>query len=78
MTDKDALIQPDRGQKATGIQLVDKNGFENWLKTLAAPQRAAVEAQKFTGGGFQTAIVPDGDGWRVACERVGVVNRCGW
>ncbi len=63
MTDKHALIQPDRGQKATAIQLVDKAGFEAWLKTLGAPQRAAAEAQKFTGAGFQTAIVPDGDGW---------------
>ncbi|WEK48055.1 MAG: leucyl aminopeptidase family protein [Candidatus Andeanibacterium colombiense] len=66
MTDKDALIQPDRGQKATAIHLVDKPGFAAWLKTLSAPQRASVEAQKFTGGAFQTAIVPDGDLWFAA------------
>ncbi|MBS1240300.1 MAG: leucyl aminopeptidase family protein, partial [Proteobacteria bacterium] len=66
MTDKDALIQPDRGQKATDIHLVNKDGFEAWLKTLGAQQRAAVEAQKFTGGGYQTAIVPDGDAWIAA------------
>ena len=63
MADKDALIQPDRGQKATDLHLVDKAGLDSWLKRLSAPQRAAIEAQKFTGGGYQTAIVPDGDGW---------------
>lgn len=66
MSDKDALIQPDRGQKAIEIHLVDKAGFENWFKGLSAPQRAAVEAQKFTAAGYQTAIVPDGDGWFAA------------
>ena len=63
MTDKDALIQPDRGEKAIDIHLVDKANFESWLKKLSQPQRAALEAQKFTGGGYETAIVPDGDGW---------------
>jgi len=66
MTNKDALIQPERGQKAITIHLVDKNGFEAWLKGLSAQQRAAVEAQKFKGGGYETAIVPDGDGWFAA------------
>jgi len=63
MTDKDALIQPDREQAAIPIHLVDKDGFEAWAKKLSAPQRAALAAQKFTGKGYQTAIVPDGDGW---------------
>ena len=66
MSDKDALIHPDRGQKAVEIHLVDKAGFEKWFKGLSAPQRAAVEAQKFTADGYQTAIVPDGDGWFAA------------
>jgi leucyl aminopeptidase len=66
MKDKNALIQPDRGQKATDIHLVDKAGLEGWLKTLSGPQRAAVEAQKFKGAGYTSAIVPQGDGWFVA------------
>ncbi len=57
------LIQPDRGQDAIDIHLVDKDGFEDWAKRLSTPQRAALAAQKFTGGGYETAIVPDGDGW---------------
>ncbi len=63
MTDKTALIQPDRGQDAIAIHLVNTEGFETWARTLSAPQRAALSAQKFTGKGYQTAIVPDGDGW---------------
>lgn len=63
MSNTDALIQPDRGQDAIAIHLVNKDGFEDWLKPLSAGQRAALRAQKFDGGGYQVAIVPDGDGW---------------
>jgi len=63
MSDKQALLQLDRGQKAIDLHLVDKQTFPDWVKRLSPAQRAAVEAQKFEGGGFETAIVPDGDGW---------------
>ena len=63
MTDKNALIQPDRGQKATLIHLVSKDSFAAWSKRLSAPQRAALAGQKFEGAGYDTAIVPDGDHW---------------
>ncbi|XUU59372.1 leucyl aminopeptidase family protein [Erythrobacter sp. HA6-11] len=66
MTDVSNLIQPDRGQDAITIRLVNKNGFEDWLKSLSAGQRAAVKAQKFEGRAGQTAIVPDGDSWFAA------------
>ena len=56
----DDLIQPDRGQDAIDIHLVDKDGFEAWLKTLSGPQRAAIEAQRFKGAAGETAIVQDG------------------
>ena len=49
-TDRQALVQPDRGQKAIDLELVDKAGFATWAKALSAPARAAVEAQKFEGG----------------------------
>ncbi|MFM5894173.1 MAG: leucyl aminopeptidase family protein [Novosphingobium sp.] len=71
MTDKNALIQPDKGQAATLIHLVDKAGLEAKLKTLSAGQRAAVTAQKFAGDGYSYAIVPDGNGWFVL---TGVAN----
>jgi leucyl aminopeptidase len=63
MSDRDDLIQPDRGQDAIAIHLVNKDGFEAWAKTLSGPQRAALAAQKFDGGGYQVGIVPAGDAW---------------
>ena len=63
MTDKTDLIQPDRGQDAIAIHLVNKDGFEAWAKTLSGAQRASLKAQKFEGGGYQVAIVPDGEKW---------------
>jgi leucyl aminopeptidase len=63
MSAKDDLIQPDRGQDAVAIHLVNKESYEAFAKTLSGPQRAALAAQKFTGGGGQVGIVPDADGW---------------
>jgi len=61
MNISDTLVQPDRGQAARAIQLVDKAGFEDWLK--AAPQRAkaAATAQRFTAKPGELATLP-GDG----------------
>ncbi|WP_324697902.1 leucyl aminopeptidase family protein [Novosphingobium aerophilum] len=66
MTDKNALIQPDRGQKAVALHLIGKDGLEQFIKGLSVPQRAALEAQKFAGAAGSHAILPDGDGWFVA------------
>ncbi|HKX79474.1 MAG TPA: leucyl aminopeptidase family protein [Novosphingobium sp.] len=66
MSDKHDLIQPDRGQKATAIHLVDKQGLEGFLKSLSGPQRVALEAQRFKADGYDHAVIPDGDGWAVA------------
>lgn len=63
MSKSPALIQPDRGQPATTIHLVDKAGFAAWAQRLTAGQRASLEAQKFDGSGYQVGIVPDGEGW---------------
>ncbi|RXZ64054.1 leucyl aminopeptidase family protein [Pelagerythrobacter rhizovicinus] len=57
------LVQADRGQDAISIHLVARDGFENWVKKFSAGQRAALAAQKFTGGGYEVGIVPDGDAW---------------
>ena len=63
MTDKHALIRPDQGQDAVPIHLVNKDSLPGLLKTLNTQQRAALAAQKFTGGGYEHAVVPDGDSW---------------
>jgi len=61
------LIQPDRGQDAIAIHLVNKQGFADFAKGLSGPQRNALAAQRFSGGGYETAIVPEdskeGAGW---------------
>ncbi len=71
MTDKNALIQPDRGQDAIAIHLVDKAGLDDFVKSLSAQQRAALAAQKFEADGYSQAIVPEQDGWSVVA---GVAN----
>ena len=63
MSDNTDLIQPDRGQAAVSVHLVNKDGFAAFARGLSAAQRATLAAQKFEGGSFQTGIVPDGDGW---------------
>ncbi len=71
MSDKHALIQPDKGQPAIPVHLIDKLGLEPFIQTLSAGQRTALTAQKFCGEGYAHAIVPDGDGWFVVA---GVAN----
>jgi leucyl aminopeptidase len=49
MTDFTPLLAVDRGQKARPIHIVDKAGFEAWLKKRSAEDRALLEAQRFDG-----------------------------
>ena len=61
MTDFAALLSPDRSQPARTIHLVDKQGFEAWLKGRPAEDRALLDAHRFDGksaGAF--AILPRG------------------
>lgn len=78
MTDRNALLQPDRGQEAIDLHLVDKATVGDWLKSLSAPQRAALAAQKFEGGGYETAIVPEGTGWFAVAGVANVANLSSW
>jgi leucyl aminopeptidase len=54
----DDLIQPDNGQPATPIHLIDKQGFEPWLATQPDAIRTAVKAQKFQGSANDISILP--------------------
>jgi leucyl aminopeptidase len=58
MIDSAALLLPDRGEPATAIHLVDKAGFESWLKAQPERVRRAAEAQGFRGEAAQLAILP--------------------
>ena len=73
MTDFASLLVADRGQPARPIHLVDKAGFEEWLKGQPERVRTAIAAQRFTAKGFELAILPGeaADDWSVA---LGVAN----
>jgi leucyl aminopeptidase len=73
MTDFSALLQPDRGQPAHDLHLVDKNSFESWLKEQSPATRAAVSAHRFAGKGYELAILPGDkpENWSAA---LGVAN----
>ncbi|MEO7563609.1 MAG: leucyl aminopeptidase family protein [Sphingomicrobium sp.] len=65
MTDFASLLTADRGHKAHLIHLVDKAGFEEWVKKRPADDRRLIEAQRFTGkSGF--VILPRGQEFEVA------------
>jgi leucyl aminopeptidase len=61
------LLQADKGQPATPLHIVDKEGLEAWLKTQPARARHAARAQGFEGKAAQLAILPgDRDHWSAA------------
>lgn len=61
MPDLSHLVQPDRGQSARAIHLIDAKGYDAWLAAQPPRHRAALTAQKFAPTSFATAILP-GDG----------------
>src|SRR3954470_22676326 len=66
MTDFAALLVADRGQKARPIHVVDKQGFETWLKKRPAEDRALLGAQRFDGKtAFAYALLPRGGDFEV-------------
>jgi leucyl aminopeptidase len=72
MTKASDILRPDKGQRATALHLVDKKGFEGWLKAQPARVRQAAIAQGFKAEGYQLAILPgERDEWSAA---LGVAN----
>ena len=73
MTDLSSLLQPDKGQPARFLILVDKKGFEAWLGAQPERVREAVAAQGFKAEGYQFAILPGekADEWAAV---LGVAN----
>ncbi len=58
MTNFSDLIQPDNGQSATEITLIDKPGFMIWLQAQSESARALVKAHKFEGAAGDFLILP--------------------
>src|SRR5690349_18498781 len=66
MTDFASLLAADRGQKARLIHLIDKAGFDAWLKGRPAEDRALIEAHRFDGKkGFSFVLLPRGNEFEV-------------
>jgi leucyl aminopeptidase len=66
MTEYSSLIQPDKGQEATIIEIVGYDGFAEWLKSQPEFVRAALAAQRCEGKTGDFAIIqPPGEmPWR--------------
>lgn len=58
MTDYAALLQPDKGQPAHLLTLVNIDGIDEWRRNATEAHREAARAQGFEGKGFQLAITP--------------------
>lgn len=66
MTDFAPLLIADRGQKARPIHLVDKDGFEAWLKKRPAEDRALLAALRFDGkNAYDFVLLPRGNAFEV-------------
>lgn len=69
MTDFAPLFQPDKGQPATTLHVVDKTGLDAWLATQPAPVRAMLQATGFKAQADSVALVPH-DGVLIAAAGV--------
>jgi leucyl aminopeptidase len=58
MTEFADLLQPDKGLPATALHLVDRKGFDAWMKGQPERVRQTATAQGFKGEGYQLAILP--------------------
>lgn len=80
MPDLSTLIQPDRGQTARTIHLIDAKGYDAWLAAQPPRHRTAAQAQKLAPTGYSSAILP-GDGpedWSVVTVVANVERLTPW
>ncbi|WP_432767949.1 MAG: leucyl aminopeptidase family protein [Sphingopyxis sp.] len=80
MTDYSDLIQPDKGQAARTIHLVDKQSYDGWLKGRSARERAALAAAAYKPDGYAHAILPgdDPESWSVVTAVAKVDSLSAW
>ena len=80
MTDYSDLIQPDKGQDARTIHLVDKKSYDTWLKGRGARERAHLAAVGFKPDAFAHAILPgdDPERWSVVTGVANVDHLSAW
>ncbi len=58
MTDIKDLLKPDTGQPARRIILIDKAGYDDWLKQQGERVRTLLAAQRFRGEAGTRAMIP--------------------
>lgn len=67
MTIYSELVQPDKGQAARRIHIIDAQNFDAWLLRQPERHRVAIAAQKFSQKAYSNAILPGerSDEWSV-------------
>jgi leucyl aminopeptidase len=80
MTDYSDLIQPDKGQDARTIHLVDQQIYDDWLKERSPRERAHLAAVGFKPDAYVHAILPadDPDQWAVVTSVTSVESLSAW
>ena len=80
MIDYSDLIQPDKGQDARTIHLVDKKSHDEWLKGRSPRERAHLAAIDFKPDAYAHAILPgdDPDKWSVVTTVADVEKLSAW
>ena len=80
MIDYSDMIQPDKGQDARTIHLVDKQGYHEWLTGRNARERAHLAAVGFRPDAFVHAILPgdDPEKWEVVTTVANVDTLSAW
>lgn len=80
MTDFSPLLQPDKGQPARTIHVVDKTSYADWLASQPERVRTAISAQGMKVEGYAHAILPgDGaDDWSVATVTANMNSFSSW
>ncbi|KTE08614.1 leucyl aminopeptidase family protein [Sphingopyxis sp. H115] len=80
MIDYSDMIQPDKGQDAHAIHLVDKNSYDEWLNGRSARERAHLAAVGFKPDTFVHAILPgdDPEKWAVVTTVANVESLSAW
>ena len=74
------MLQPDKGQPARSIHIVDKAGFDSWLTAQPERARVAVAAQRLKPEGYAHAILPGdaADDWSVVTIVANVASLSSW
>ncbi|MBO9525559.1 MAG: leucyl aminopeptidase family protein, partial [Sphingobium yanoikuyae] len=67
MPDLNTLVQPDKGQSARTIHVIDAKGYDAWLNAQPPRHRTAAAAQKLSPSPYASAILPgdNAEDWSV-------------